>query len=99
MRVLAYERFRQSYQHLPRDIQLKVDKQLAILADHPRHPSLQVKRMRGAEGLWEARVDLHYRMSFEWCGGTLYLRVVGHHDDILQRPLRAPITMTAGRAG
>ena len=86
MRILAYERFRKSYQHLPHEIQLKVDKQLSLLADHPRHPSLRVKRIQGTVGLWEARVDLHYRMSFEMRGEAIYLRVVGHHDDVLKRP-------------
>ena len=86
MRIFAYERFRKSYQHLPNQIQLKVDKQLTLLADNPHHPSLQIKRIKGAAGLWEARVDLHYRMSFEMRGEAIYLRVVGHHDEVLQRP-------------
>lgn len=86
MRVLAYERFRKSYRHLPSFIQRKIDKQLALLTENPRHPSLQVKRIKGTTNLWEARVDLHYRMSFEMVGDTLHLRVVGHHDEVLQHP-------------
>lgn len=86
MKILAYERFRRSYQQLPLIIQRKVDRQLTQLADNIRHPSLQVKPIKGIKGLWEARVDLHYRMSFELLGKTIYLRVVGHHDDVLRRP-------------
>ena len=86
MRLRAYERFRKSYQVLPHDIQQKIDKQLALLAENPRYPSLQVKRIKGTKGLWEARVDLHYRMTFEMAGETLYLRVVGHHDEVLRHP-------------
>ena len=86
MKLLAYQRFRKSYQHLPLAIQRKVDKQLRFLAEHPRHPSLQVKPIKGATGLWEARVDLQYRMTFEMVGDTIYLRVVGNHDDVLRRP-------------
>lgn len=86
MRVLAYERFRESYQRLPRIIQRKVDKQLAFLAENLRHPSLQVKPIQGTPGIWEARVDLHYRMTFEVISDVIYLRVVGHHDDVLRRP-------------
>ena len=85
MRILAYERFRNSYQRLPRTIQDKVDKQLALLAADSRHPSLQVKRIKGAAGIWEARVDLHYRMTFEMRGDVVYLRVVGNHDEVLRR--------------
>ena len=86
MRILAYERFRASYQQLPHAIQRKVDKQLRFLAENLRHPSLQVKRIKATEGLWEARVDLHYRMTFEVIGETIYLRVVGNHDEVLRRP-------------
>lgn len=86
MRVLAYERFRTSYQRLPRAVQRKVDKQLAFLTANPRHPSLQVKPIQGVQGLWEARVDLHYRMTFEVIGEVIYLRVVGNHDEVLRRP-------------
>ena len=86
MRILAYERFRKSYQRLPQPIQRKADKQLSLLAANVRHPSLQVKHMKGATGIWEARVDLHYRMTFEMVGETIYLRVVGNHDDVLRNP-------------
>ena len=86
MRIFAYERFRRSYQHLPREIRRKVDKQLRLLADNPRHPSLQVKHIKGTKGLWEARADLHYRLTFEMTADTIYLRVVGHHDEVLKRP-------------
>ena len=86
MRVFAYERFRKAYQELPHTIQQKVDKQLALLASNPRYPSLQVKRIQGARGVWEARVDLHYRMTFEIKGDVIYLRVVGHHDEALKHP-------------
>lgn len=86
MRIFAYERFRKSYQHLPPPAQRKVEKQLKFLAEDWRHPSLQVKRIQGTKDLWEARVDVQYRMSFEIAGNTIYLRVVGNHDEVLRRP-------------
>lgn len=86
MRILAYERFHKSYRSLPWAIQHKVDKQLSLLAENLRHPSLQVKRIKATKGLWEARVDLHHRMSFEMVGDTIYLRVVGNHDEVLRTP-------------
>jgi mRNA-degrading endonuclease RelE of RelBE toxin-antitoxin system len=86
MRVLAYERFRKSYRTLPREIQRKIDRQLTFLSINPRHPSLQVKPIQGAKGLWEARVDRRYRMTFEMASDTIYLRVVGPHDEALSNP-------------
>ena len=86
MKIFAYESFRHGYRQLPPAIQHKVDKQLRLLAENIRHPSLQTKKIQGSPGLWEARVDLHYRMTFERSGETVVLRVVGHHDEALRNP-------------
>ena len=86
MRILAYEGFRRFYQKLPNSIQRKVDKQLDLLAQNLRHPSLHVKKIRGTAGLWEARIVKQYRLSFEMTGDTIYLRVVGNHDEVLKHP-------------
>jgi mRNA-degrading endonuclease RelE of RelBE toxin-antitoxin system len=86
MRVFAYERFRASYQALPSFVQRKVDRQLTMLAQNLRYPSLQVKPVKGTRDIWEARVDQHYRLTFERRGDALYLRVVGNHDDVLRNP-------------
>lgn len=86
MKILAYESFRTCYQQLPLSIQRKVDKQLQFLADNPRYPSLHTKRIRGTTNIWEARLDLHYRMTFEMSSDTIVLRIVGHHDEALKNP-------------
>ena len=86
MRLFAYERFHKSHRHLPRLTQRKVEKALSLLAEDLRHPSLQVKPVKGTRGIWEARVDLHYRMTFEIVGDAVYLRVVGNHDEVLRHP-------------
>ena len=86
MKVLAYEGFRDFYHKLPATIQRKVDKQIRLLAQNLRYPSLQVKKIQGTVGIWEARVDRQYRLSFEMAGDTIYLRVVGNHDEVLKHP-------------
>jgi len=86
VKVLAYESFKDFYARLPSHIQRKANKQLRLLAQNPRHPSLQVKRIRGTASIWEARVDRQYRLSFEMVGDTIYLRAVGNHDEVLRRP-------------
>jgi len=47
---------------------------------------LHTKKIKGKEDIWEVRVDIHYRMTFEIIGDTIYLRVVGNHDDVLKNP-------------
>ncbi|OGB87227.1 hypothetical protein A3H38_01380 [candidate division WOR-1 bacterium RIFCSPLOWO2_02_FULL_46_20] len=71
---------------LPSAIKAKTGKQIKLLADDFRHPSLQCKKMRGREEIWEARVDLQYRITFEIIGDTIFLRTVGSHEDALKSP-------------
>jgi mRNA-degrading endonuclease YafQ of YafQ-DinJ toxin-antitoxin module len=36
--------------------------------------------MHGVEGIWEARVSISQRITFELAGDTLILRRIGTHD-------------------
>jgi len=77
-------RFLKSFARMPGSIQEKVKKQLRLLAENPRHPSLQSKPIRGAPGIFEARVDQDYRLTYERGEvDVLLLRVVGKHDETL----------------
>ncbi len=67
-------------------VQRKVLKALRLLGENPRHPSLQVKVVQGTKGIWEARVDNQYRVTFEMSGDSLTLRNVDNHDDCLRNP-------------
>jgi addiction module RelE/StbE family toxin len=80
-------RFLKSFARLPKAVQEKIKKQIALLAENPRHPSLQTKPIQGAPGIYEARVDIDYRFTYERdADDTLVLRVVGKHDETLKRP-------------
>jgi mRNA interferase RelE/StbE len=80
-------RFLHSFARLPRALQEKIKKQIELLAENPRHPSLQTKPIQGAEGIYEARVDIDYRMTYEReADDKLVLRVVGKHDETLKKP-------------
>lgn len=78
--------FLHDYEDLPKDIQERVEKAIALLADNIRHPSLKARKIRGAEEIWEARATINYRITFRILpGGILQLRRVGTHD-ILKTP-------------
>jgi addiction module RelE/StbE family toxin len=80
-------RFLKTYARLPAAVQEKIKKQIALLAENPRHPSLQTKPIQGAPGIYEARVDVDYRLTYERDeDDTLVLRVVGKHDKALKNP-------------
>jgi addiction module RelE/StbE family toxin len=86
-RIRFTRRFLKSFNALPVEIREKVKKQLALLADDPRHPSLQTKPIQGASGIYEARVDSNYRLTYERDeDDMLVLRVVAKHDKALKNP-------------
>jgi addiction module RelE/StbE family toxin len=86
-RIKYTQRFLRLYNKLPAAIQAKVRKQIRLLAENPRHPSLQSKPILGVQGIYEARVDKDYRFTYERdANDTLVLRVVGQHDEALKHP-------------
>jgi mRNA-degrading endonuclease RelE of RelBE toxin-antitoxin system len=80
------DRFVRAYQRLPKHVRTKVQKALRLLEADFRHPSLRAKRVQGTEGIYEARVDQKYRLTYQRRGDWLILRNVGPHDDVLDNP-------------
>jgi mRNA-degrading endonuclease RelE of RelBE toxin-antitoxin system len=85
MRLYPTENFKRDYAHLPKDLQKRADKKLALLLANPRHPSLQTKKMEGHHDLWEGRISQGCRFIFRIVGDTYLLLNIGPHD-IERRP-------------
>lgn len=79
MKVVFSKHAEKSYSNLPLKIQKKADKQFLLLLSNHRHPSLRTRKMGGGE-VFEARIDLHYRFSFEVTQDIITLRTIGPHD-------------------
>jgi len=77
--------FKKDYKKLPSAIKDKTDKQLMLLLENPKHPSLNLHPVRGTKSIWEGYIDYHYRFTFELEGNFYVLRKVGAHD-MLKRP-------------
>ncbi len=86
MPIELTERFVQQYMRLPRAIQRKVDKALALLDADFRHPGLRSHRVESAPGVFEAYVDRRYRMTFERRSDTFVMRNIDNHDECLRNP-------------
>ena len=86
MRFVVTKRFKAAYLSLPEELQRKTDKALGFLVDNPRHPSLRLKKVQGATGIWEARIDRGCRMTLEVHSDCFLLRNVGRHDETLGNP-------------
>jgi addiction module RelE/StbE family toxin len=82
MRISFTKNFVREYRKLPEEIQKNVDKQLEMLMENPRHPSLNLKKMQDPRGIWECRVTYSYRFTFQIEDDTYILRKVGTHDTL-----------------
>lgn len=86
MPVILSERFIGASKRLPPEIRKKLKKALMLLDSNPRHPSLKVHPIKGTDGIYEARVDQKYRLSFQFDGENKVLRNVDNHDECLKNP-------------
>lgn len=80
MTLRPTRRFAADYAALSQQVRQRVDNTLDRLLENPRHPSLQVKKMKGFENRWEARVTLNHRLIFSIEGDAYLLLRVGTHD-------------------
>ena len=78
------ERFRKDFRKLPGQVQDRAIHALEQYESDRDHPSLHVKKMEGAPGIWEMRVSDNYRITFQTEDGGILLRRIGTHD-ILRR--------------
>ncbi len=86
MNFLLTSRFKKAYKSLPEEVKAQVKDALRTLANNFRHPSLHVKKIQGTKNIWEARVSLDYRITFQIIKDYFILRNVGHHDPTLKNP-------------
>jgi mRNA-degrading endonuclease RelE of RelBE toxin-antitoxin system len=83
MPITRGEGFRDQFRNLPDDVQKAAKKQIEFLADNPFHPSLRLKRIKGSDEWWEARVNDNYRFGLKLIDGVWTLLVVGDHKAVL----------------
>jgi mRNA-degrading endonuclease RelE of RelBE toxin-antitoxin system len=86
MPVKRSPRFIEKYLALPEAIRRKTDKALRLLDRDFRHPGLQSKLLVQGQGIFEARVNDHYRLTYQRQGDVLFLRNIDNHDDCLKNP-------------
>jgi mRNA-degrading endonuclease RelE of RelBE toxin-antitoxin system len=85
MKLLFTKTFVRDYRKLPQDVQGLADKQLGLLLSNSKHPSLNLKKMNDPRDIWEGRITMSYRFTFQITEDTYILRKVGTHD-VLRNP-------------
>lgn len=86
MKIARTARFKKAWGQLTEAEKSLARKATANLAENMRYPALRVKKIKGVEGIWEARVSLSLRMTFQIEGDTILLRNIGRHDEAVGRP-------------
>lgn len=86
MKIIRSPRFDRAYHKLPKEVQGRFKEKIRLLASSNfTHPSLRIKKIKGAPGIWEATIDMNHRFTFEKMDDAIRLRVIGKHD-ILEKP-------------
>ena len=67
------------YRSLSPKLQARVDKQLALLLQNLRHPSLRAKKYDEARDIWQARVSQDWRFYFRIEGDTYKVLAITAH--------------------
>lgn len=79
MIIRRTDSFLRDYRELPVEIRERVDKQLRLLIEDFRHPSLRLKKLKGTDK-FEIRITKGYRLTMRFNKEQLELRRVGTHD-------------------
>lgn len=77
--------FKKDFQVLPATIQKIAEQKICFLVENERHSSLHIKKMQGSSTIWEGRITIHYRFTFDREQDSIRLRRIGTHD-ILRTP-------------
>jgi mRNA interferase RelE/StbE len=86
LRIDRTSRFKKAWQELSENERKQAGKALENLVYDMRYPALGVKKIQGAEDIWEARVSRSIRLTFEIQGDIIILRNIGKHDETLKKP-------------
>ena len=57
MRFLHTKRSREQFANAPPDVQKAFEKQVRLLVENLRHPSLRAKKYDEANDIWQARIN------------------------------------------
>ena len=79
MNIRRTDAFLKDYRALPSDIRERVDKQLRLLLEDFRHPSLRLKKLKGTT-IYEIRISKNYRQTLRFEKEHMELRRIGTHD-------------------
>lgn len=79
MNIRRTDAFLKDYRALHIEVRERVEKQLRLLLEDFRHPSLRLKKLKGTDK-FEIRISKGYRLTLRFDKEHMELRRVGTHD-------------------
>lgn len=79
MKLRYSPHFVRSYDAASTQVQKAFNKQVILLLQDFRHPSLRAKKYDEARGIWQARVTREWRFYFTIEGDTYHLHEIKSH--------------------
>ena len=86
MEFIYTERFNKFYKRLSEVEKKTLQKKLVLMMKNPYHPSLITKKVQGTDIIFECSITMAIRMTWQYDGDSIVLRVVGDHDEVLRNP-------------
>lgn len=80
------ELFADKVQRLSPEVKKALKRRLELMTVSPHHPSPRTKKIRGQDRIFEARISIDIRMTWEYIDDGILLRNIGEHDKTLKRP-------------
>jgi len=77
--IILTDPFKEDFFKLSDKERKQARRALRFLAENPKHPSLQVHKIRGTP-FWEAYVNKDIRIVYQAEKDVLMLLAIGHHD-------------------
>ena len=79
MRTEFTPRAARDYKHLSSELQTLIDKQMSLLRQNIRHPSIRAKKYDEGNDIWQGRINRDYRFYFYISGDTCYIITIIPH--------------------
>ena len=80
------QRFKKSYKKLSDEERKALRKKLDLMSTDTHHLSLRTMKVQGTDDIFECSINMAIRMTWEYDGESILLRVVGDHDAVLNNP-------------
>ena len=77
-------KFKRDYKRLTLQSQKRINQALLQMERDLKYPSLETKKLKGTNSIWEARASKSLRITFNLKGKLIILRTVGEHKILYQ---------------